>query len=101
MQVAGPTALLIALFCTCAVAAQARVAPELRPAGDAAAALPRLRSLVVSWRGNVVLERYYNGATRDRLANIKSASKSVISTLVGIALERQLIPGIKTFGRLR
>lgn len=43
-----------------------------------------------------MLERYYHGASRDRLANIKSASKSVISTLVGIALERNLIPDIKT-----
>lgn len=32
------------------------------------------------------------GATR--LANIKSASKSIIATLVGIAIERKLIPGV-------
>ena len=43
-----------------------------------------------------MLERYYNGATAARLANIKSASKSVIATLVGIALERKLIPDVKT-----
>jgi CubicO group peptidase (beta-lactamase class C family) len=43
-----------------------------------------------------VLERYYNGASVTRLANIKSASKSVISTLVGIAIERKLIPDVKT-----
>lgn len=35
-----------------------------------------------------MLERYYNGARADRPANVKSASKSVIATLVGIALER-------------
>ena len=69
---------------------------DLTPAGDAAAKLPRLRSLLVSWRGSVVLERYYNGAAAARLANIKSASKSVIATLVGIALERKIIPDVKT-----
>jgi CubicO group peptidase (beta-lactamase class C family) len=64
---------------------------------DAAArTLPRLYSLLVSRRGEVIFERYYNGRGRDRLANIKSASKSVIAALVGIALDRKLIPDIKT-----
>src|SRR5688572_30896194 len=64
---------------------------------DAAArTLPRLHSLLVSRRGEVVFERYYNGRSRDRLANIKSASKSVIAALVGIALDRKLIPDLKT-----
>ena len=64
---------------------------------DAAArTLPRLHSLIVSRRGEVVFESYYNGTRRDRAANIKSASKSVISALVGAAIERDLIPDVKT-----
>jgi CubicO group peptidase (beta-lactamase class C family) len=64
---------------------------------DAAArTLPRLRSLLVSHRGALLFERYYNGARRERPANIKSASKSVISTLVGIAIDRGLIPSVDT-----
>lgn len=64
---------------------------------DAAArALPKLHSLLVSHRGTVVFERYYNGARADRPANVKSASKSVVSALVGIAIERGLIPGVRT-----
>ena len=64
---------------------------------DAAARkLPRLHSLLVSRRGELIFERYYNGARRDRPANIKSASKSVISALVGIAIDRRLIPDVKT-----
>ena len=64
---------------------------------DAAArALPRLHSLIVSRGGEVIFERYYNGARRDRPANIKSASKSVISALVGLAIERGLIPSVTT-----
>ena len=50
------------------------------------AKLSRLHSLLVSWRGDLVLERYFNGVKPTRLANIKSASKSVISALVGIAI---------------
>ena len=63
-------------------------------AGEAAAALPRLHSLLVSSRGQLVYERYYRGARADRVTNIKSASKSVISALVGIAIDRGLIKGV-------
>jgi CubicO group peptidase (beta-lactamase class C family) len=64
---------------------------------DAAAReLPRLHSLLVSRRGELIYERYYNGARVTRPANIKSASKSVISALVGIAVDRKLIAGVNT-----
>lgn len=86
--------------------APAAAAPEpARPAAppwsvesvDAAArTLPRLHSLLVSRGGELIFEQYYNRARRDRPANIKSASKSVISALVGIAIDRGLIPGVDT-----
>ena len=59
-----------------------------------AAELPRLRSLLVEWRDTIVGERYWRGAARDRPANIKSASKSVISALVGIAIDQKRIRGL-------
>jgi CubicO group peptidase (beta-lactamase class C family) len=43
----------------------------------------------------LIVERYFNGARPTRPANIKSASKSVISALVGIAIERGLIAGVR------
>src|SRR3990167_4306815 len=43
---------------------------------ESARALSRLHSLLVSRGGELVFERYYNGARRDRSANIKPASKS-------------------------
>ena len=54
----------------------------------AAAELPRIHSLLVSRRGELVLERYFNGRRAATPANIKSASKSVISALVGLAIDR-------------
>lgn len=60
-----------------------------------AAQLPRLHSLLVSRRGELVLERYFNRIRPTQLANIKSASKAVISALVGIAIDRGLIAGVK------
>ena len=68
--------------------------PVLEAAAQSAAAMPRLRSLVVSHQGAIVLERYFNGARAAQPANIKSASKSIISALVGIAVARGLIKGV-------
>lgn len=50
--------------------------------------LPKLRSLLVFHRDTLRRERYFNGARAEQPANIKSASKSVISALVGIAMAR-------------
>lgn len=69
--------------------------PVLEQAVKAAVELPRLHSLLVSWRGELVLERYFNGRRAPSLANIKSASKSIISALVGIAIDRGLVQGVE------
>jgi CubicO group peptidase (beta-lactamase class C family) len=55
---------------------------------QAASTLPRLRSLLIAVDGELIEERYFNGARSTDWANLKSASKSIISTLVGIALDR-------------
>ena len=47
-----------------------------------------LRSLLVFHRDSLRRERYFSGARANQPANIKSVSKSVISALVGMALER-------------
>ena len=60
----------------------------------AAAALPALHSLIVSRRGELLLEYYAPNQSRTRLANIKSASKSIIAMLVGIAIDRKLIKSV-------
>ena len=88
-----------------------RVKPVLAPAEldsvllarayERAAELPRLRSLLVQHRGRLVGERYFRGASRSSRANIKSASKSIISLLVGIAIAEGRIRGVdQTIGEL-
>ncbi len=67
---------------------------NLEAAVKTAESLPRMRSLLVSWRGELILERYFHSARATSLADIKSASKSVISALVGIAIERGILPGV-------
>jgi CubicO group peptidase (beta-lactamase class C family) len=85
-----------------AAAAAARLdTARLARAYARAAELPRLRSLLVEWRGLVIGERYFRGATRSAPANIKSASKSLISALVGIAIARGDLRGThQTLGEL-
>ena len=81
--------------CGVALLGLAAANPGLDEAAKTAQGLPRLYSLVVSRGGEIVLERYYRGTRATTPANIKSASKSVISALVGIAIERKLIPGVR------
>ncbi len=57
--------------------------------------LPRLRSLLVSTGGTLIEEHYFNGARRESRANLKSASKTLISILVGIAIDRGHIAGVE------
>jgi CubicO group peptidase (beta-lactamase class C family) len=66
---------------------------DFAEARRALAALPRLHSIMVSVRGPVVFEHHAKGYSSTRLANVKSASKSVISALVGVAIDRKLIKG--------
>jgi CubicO group peptidase (beta-lactamase class C family) len=66
-----------------------------------AARLPKLRSLLVAQRDTLVAERYFGGARADRPANLKSASKSVVSALVGVALAEGTLRDIhQTVGEL-
>jgi CubicO group peptidase (beta-lactamase class C family) len=87
-------ALLICASVTLQTAQTSAATADFSSARRAAAALPRLHSLLVSHRGSLALEYYARGPGATRLANIKSAAKSVISALVGIAIERKLIAGV-------
>jgi len=57
--------------------------------------LPRLRSLLISIDGRLVEEQYFNGARPTHAANLKSASKSLLSALVGIALDRGYLKSLQ------
>ena len=67
---------------------------EYSAAHDAAKHLPRLHSLLISRGDELVFEHYYNGRDPSRPANMKSASKSVISALVGIAIDQGIIASV-------
>ncbi len=59
---------------------------RLAAAVERARGLPRLHSLIVARGGRVYAETYPRGPGRDHRANVKSASKSILSAAVGIAV---------------
>ena len=94
---------VLALVAVLAAGGSATLSARGAPALDAAtrtalraqgADLPRLRSLLVSIGGELVEEHYFHGATARRQANLKSASKTLISILVGIAIDRGHLAGV-------
>ncbi len=60
-----------------------------------AEAIGSVRSLLIQQNGERVLEQYYYGMAPARKMNIKSASKSIISLLVGIAIEQGIIESVE------
>ena len=55
-------------------------------AGEIGSRIDRMRSLVVVREGRLAYDRYYHGWTVDTLADVRSVTKSVLATLVGIAV---------------
>ena len=56
--------------------------------------LRRVRGVVVVRDGKLVWEGYFNGADSDEQTNVRSASKTIVSALVGIAIGREELPGV-------
>jgi CubicO group peptidase (beta-lactamase class C family) len=64
-----------------------------RAASDAAA-IPRLRSLLVARRGKLVAENYFGGADNTTVFDLRSVTKSVVMMLTGIAIQGGQLPNI-------
>lgn len=53
-----------------------------------------VQSLMIDKNGTLLYEEYQNGVDHNTTTNIKSASKSVLSLLVGIAIEKGHLKGV-------
>lgn len=62
--------------------------PTLETVLEAVSAVPEITGFILYQNGQVAMEQYWRGHRRDRPQNIKSASKTILSTLVGIAVEQ-------------
>lgn len=67
---------------------------ELEYIFNKADSIPSLRSLIIHQNDTLLGERFFNGRSADEAFNIKSASKSIIGLLVGIAIDQGYIPSI-------
>lgn len=56
--------------------------------------LETLEAVLVTREGETIAERAYGGHRLDGSTNIKSASKSIVSALVGIAIDKSLLKGV-------
>ena len=65
----------------------------LATAYDRASTVTGVRSLLVMRGGVIVGERYFGSVTADSLSDVRSVTKSIVSLLMGIAVDRGLISG--------
>lgn len=67
---------------------------SLQKVQESASSINSVTSLLIQQQGNLITERYFNGMREAEATNIKSASKSIISLLVGIAIDKGFISGV-------
>ena len=61
----------------------------------------RIKAVVVSLGGKTVFAKAFRGPSADRTVNIKSVSKTVVATLLGVARQRSVIDSLdQTLGEL-
>ncbi len=76
-------------------AAEGLDAAKIRSAISKAKTLPRIQSLLVVRNGTLVVEEYFNSNHRDSLNDVRSVTKSVLSTLIGAAAHRGIVPTLE------
>lgn len=80
------------------LAAPAEVGMDAETLNKAVSSLPAasvhlLSSMVVMRHGKPVLEQYWNGYDKDTLHDMRSATKSITSLMVGIAIDKGMLAG--------
>ena len=71
-----------------------RARERLKPLVERAGRSERMRSLLVAQGGERIVEAYFNGSSADQPANLKSVTKSLLATVVGVAIDKSWITGV-------
>lgn len=91
------------LFIACAVLLAGPKSVKANPGADSlslseihdrASSINSVTSLLIQQNGKKLTEQYFNGMSTSEAANTKSASKSIISLLVGIAVDKGYLEGV-------
>ena len=64
------------------------------PAATATVTAPDTTSVLVMRHGKIDYEGYFNGATADTLHNTRSATKTITSLAIGVAIDTKVLPGV-------
>lgn len=80
------------VFAAGVCAAQAQTIPDGEL--DGIFEIGSVKSIIVEQGGDILYEDFRDGMTRNQPTNIKSASKSVLSLLIGIAIEEGYLVGV-------
>lgn len=70
---------------------------NLKPIMDAeraATELLNIRSFLIMWNGSLISENYYGEMTASTPQHVRSITKSIVSALVGIAIDKGMIRGV-------
>lgn len=68
--------------------------PAIAALLEQADSIDSLKAVAIAHQGGLLAERGYGNAGPDSPTNIKSASKTVVSALVGIAIDKGLLEGV-------
>ena len=82
-------------FATVVRAQSSGASSTFDPILERAGSLQTLKAVIVSIDGKEVASRAYNGSSLSGSNNIKSASKSIVSALVGVAIDRKILEGVE------
>lgn len=61
---------------------------------SATGSLATLKTIHIAHQGEIIWAEAYNGASLSASTNIKSASKTLVATLVGIAIDKGILDGV-------
>lgn len=76
--------------------ANAQITDPLTPALDIARAFGRMHALIVLRNGETLVEERISGGALDRPASIKSVSKTIVASLLGAAIDRNVIADVES-----
>lgn len=63
-------------------------------AEESAGSLPNLQALLILRNGFLIFENYYSGANLETRFHLRSITKSIVSLLIGVAIEKGIIHSI-------
>lgn len=77
-----------------AAQAEARLAKSL-DVSTISRRYPNIDAILVAHDRKIIFEQYYNGLTKDSLHDTRSSFKSLTAILLGIAIDKGFIKGVK------